>query len=148
MRLHVWSLALPGGLRIRRCRELWCRFQTPLGSHIAVAVAQACGYSSDQTPSLGTSICHGCSPRKDKREKKKKSIIFPWDQEHKLPCFQSQAIKRHPLGRSQKIGTQDVCRSSPPGDTVFWSMTKGWCNYSAPQSPSQRLFKQTHRCVH
>ena len=76
MRLQVRSLALPGGLRIRRCRELWCRFQTPLGSHIAVAVAQACGYSSDQTPSLGTSICHGCSPRKDKKKKKKKGTAI------------------------------------------------------------------------
>ena len=36
MRLQVWSLALLSGLRIQRCRELWCRLQTWLGSHVAV----------------------------------------------------------------------------------------------------------------
>ena len=34
-----------------------CRSQMRLRSHVAVAVAQAGGYSSDLTPSLGTSIC-------------------------------------------------------------------------------------------
>ena len=41
-----------------------------LGS--GVAVAKAGGYSSDWTPSLGTSICHGSGPRKGKKTKKKK----------------------------------------------------------------------------
>ena len=27
-------------LKIRRCCELWCRLQTQLGSHVAVAVGQ------------------------------------------------------------------------------------------------------------
>ena len=31
--------ALVSGLRIRRCRELWCRLQTRLGSCVAVALA-------------------------------------------------------------------------------------------------------------
>ena len=35
-------------------------------------MAQAGSYSSDQTPSLGTSTCRGYSPRKTKRPKKKK----------------------------------------------------------------------------
>ena len=33
------SLALLSGLRIRRCRELWCQLQTQLRSHVAVALA-------------------------------------------------------------------------------------------------------------
>ena len=33
MRMQVWYLALFSGLRIRHCRELWCRLQTSLGSH-------------------------------------------------------------------------------------------------------------------
>ena len=57
MRLWVRSLALLRGLRIRRCRELWCRRQTRLGSRIAVALVQAGGYSSDSIPSLATSMC-------------------------------------------------------------------------------------------
>ena len=67
----VQSLALLSGLGIRRCRKLWCRLQTWLGSRVAVALPQTGGYSSDSTPSLGTSICHGSSPRKGKKRKKK-----------------------------------------------------------------------------
>ena len=44
-----------------------------LGSSIAVALAQAGGYSSDSSPSLGTSICHGSSPRNGKKTKKQKT---------------------------------------------------------------------------
>ena len=38
-------------------------------------VVQASGYSSDQTPSLGTFICHECGPKKN-RQKDKKNIMF------------------------------------------------------------------------
>ena len=55
-RLQVLSFASVSELRI--WRELWCRSQTQLGSGVAVAVVQAGGYSSDSTPSLGTSVCH------------------------------------------------------------------------------------------
>ena len=43
-----------------------------LGSHVAVAVAYAGSCSSDSTPSLGTSICPGCGPKKEKKKKEKK----------------------------------------------------------------------------
>ena len=61
-RLWVRSLALLSGWRILRCRELWCRSQTWLRSGVAVAVVQVRSNSSDSTPSLGTSMCHRCSP--------------------------------------------------------------------------------------
>ena len=38
MRLWVESLASLSGLRIWRCHELWCRWQTWLRSGVAVAV--------------------------------------------------------------------------------------------------------------
>ena len=38
MRMRVGSLAFLSGLRLRHCRELWCRSQTQLGSGVAVAV--------------------------------------------------------------------------------------------------------------
>ena len=38
MRPQVQSLASLSGLRIQRCRELWCRSQMWLGSGVAVAV--------------------------------------------------------------------------------------------------------------
>ena len=41
-----------------------------LGSGVAVAVVHASSYSSNYNPSLGTSICHGCSPKKKQRKKK------------------------------------------------------------------------------
>ena len=78
MRMQVRSLALLSGLRVRRFCELWCRSQTCLRSHVAVAavvaVAAASGYNSNSTPGLGTSICCGCSPKKTK---KKKSLRTP-----------------------------------------------------------------------
>ena len=43
-----------------------------LGPGIGVIVAQASGYSSDLAPSLDTSICCGCGPKK--RPKKKNGV--------------------------------------------------------------------------
>ena len=68
IRLQVQSLASISGLRIQRCRELWCRSQMRLGSGVAVAGLQAGGNSSDSTPSLGTSMCRRYGPRKDKKK--------------------------------------------------------------------------------
>ena len=73
MRLQVRSLALISGLRIQHCHELWCRLQTRLGSHVAVALMYTGGCSSDSTPSLGTSICHRSGPRNGKKDKKIKN---------------------------------------------------------------------------
>ena len=66
MRLWVRSLASFSGLRIGCCCELGCRSQTRLRSGIAVSVVSAGSCSSDLTPSLGTSMCCGCSPKKTK----------------------------------------------------------------------------------
>ena len=71
MRLPVPSMAWISELRIWCCHELWCSLQKRLRSAIAVAMAQAGCCSSDSTPSLGTSICHRCSPQKIKKKKKK-----------------------------------------------------------------------------
>ena len=56
-----------------------------LGSRIAVAVAGSC--SSDLTPSLGTSVCHGCS---NKREK----TMRIWDEDipYKKPCWNNSYL--------------------------------------------------------
>lgn len=60
------------GLRIWHCRELWCRSQTQLGPGVAVAVVKVGSYSSNLTPSLGTSICHRCGLKKQTNKKKRK----------------------------------------------------------------------------
>ena len=71
MRTQVQSLALLSGLRIWGCCELGCRSQAWLRSGIAVAVVQAGSCSFNSTPSLGTSICHRCGPKKMTKKKKK-----------------------------------------------------------------------------
>ena len=48
--------------------ELWRRSQTWLGSGVAVAGVKAGSYCSDSTPSLGTSMCLRCSPKKQKNK--------------------------------------------------------------------------------
>ena len=80
MRLRVQSPASFSGLQIWHCHELWCRSQSWLRSCIAVAVAQASSCSSNLTPNLGTSICHRCSPKKEKKKKLKswKTRGIPW----------------------------------------------------------------------
>ena len=72
MKMQVQSLDSLSGLRIWYCRELWCKQQMRLGSRVAVAVAQAGSCSSEWTPSLGTSMCRRCSPKRQKDQKKKK----------------------------------------------------------------------------
>ena len=74
MRMWVQSLASLSELRILHCCELSCRSQTPLRSHIAVAVVQAGSRGFDWTPSLGTSIGRKCSPKKEKKERKKSHL--------------------------------------------------------------------------
>ena len=64
MRTQIQSLALLSGLRICCYCELWCRRKMWLESPIAVAVASS--YSSYWTPSLGTSMCCRCGPKKTK----------------------------------------------------------------------------------
>ena len=67
MRTRVQPLASLSGLRIWHCHELQCRSQVGLGSCVAVAVAWSGNYSSNLTPSLGTSTCHRCGLKKTKR---------------------------------------------------------------------------------
>ena len=82
MRTQDWSLALFSGLRIQKLPELWCRLQTQLGSHIAVTVAEAGSYSSDSTPSLGTSICHKCGQKDDDNNNNSNN-----NNNNKCPCW-------------------------------------------------------------
>ena len=49
--------------------------------HVAAAVAQAGSCSSDSTPNLGTSICHGCGSKKPKKKKKKKKYVCVCERE-------------------------------------------------------------------
>ena len=46
-----------------------------LRSRVAVAVAEANGYSSDSTPGQGTSVCRGYGPKKTKKKKVRRISI-------------------------------------------------------------------------
>ena len=46
------------------------------GTAVAVAVVEASGYSSDSTPSLGTSMCRGRGPKKPKTNKQTKKDVM------------------------------------------------------------------------
>ena len=66
---EVGSILAPlSVLRIQHYSELWCRSQTRLVSHIAVAVMKARSWSSDWTTSLGTSIGPRCGPKKQEKK--------------------------------------------------------------------------------
>ena len=68
MRMKVQSPVLLSGLRIWHCHKMQHRLQIWLRSGIAVAWAGGC--SSNSTLSLGTSICHRRSTKKQKKKKK------------------------------------------------------------------------------
>ena len=78
MMFRARSLASIRRLRIWHCRELWWSLQRRLGSCVAGAgagagararaVAGSC--SCNWIPSLGTTICPGCSPAKQNRKRK------------------------------------------------------------------------------
>ena len=77
MRLQVQSLPLLSGLTIRRCRELWCRLQTQLGSGIAVAVAVVRVVATAPIRPLAWEppYAAGAAQRNSKKTKKKKKMI-------------------------------------------------------------------------
>ena len=85
-------------VRIRRCRDPWYRSQTWLRSRVAVAVVWTGNCSSDSTPSLRTSMCHKCGPKKTKRNLER----GPWKGPEHLPAA-DLAPRRQP---ARKQGPQ------------------------------------------
>ena len=63
--IHEDAVLIPG---LAQC----VRDPVLLRSRFAVDEAQVSSYSFHLTPTLGTSICCGCSPKKQKRKRKKR----------------------------------------------------------------------------
>ena len=74
-RMRVRSLASLSGLRIQCC-----------------SVGHRCG--SDSTPSLGTSMCYGCDPKKKKKKMKFNSMT---SSEWQVLC----EVQNDPVGRKE-----------------------------------------------
>ena len=64
--------------------------QLKLGSCVTVSAAQAGSYSPDSTPSLGTSICCRCGPKK-----KKKRALVPFK---RLTAYSPPGLHLQTLG--------------------------------------------------
>ena len=75
MRWRVRSLALLSGLGTRRCRELWCRLQMQLGSHIAVALARPAAIAPTGPLAWEPPHATGAAQEKAKRQKQKTNKI-------------------------------------------------------------------------
>ena len=118
MRFQVRSLAALSGLRIWYCCELWCRFQTWLRSCVAVVVVQAVSYSSDSTPSLGTSIYLGGYKQKKKRRTLRQIRISPLKDKEGILKAAWEAT-HHIQGILKKISHQELWR--PEGSGLIYS---------------------------
>ena len=74
MRLRVRSLASLSGLRIRRCRELWCRSQTRLTSGVAVAVAPIRPLAREPPYASGVALKSKTNEQTKKQKQTKKTL--------------------------------------------------------------------------
>ena len=71
-----------------------------LQSGLAVAVAVAGSFGSDSTPSLGTSIYHGCGPLKERERKIILNLkdVLEIKSAHTLGCAEVQPFtNNHPV---------------------------------------------------
>ena len=77
MRTQIRSLASLSGLRIH---ELWCRLQMWLRSRLLWLSCRPAAVAPDSAPTLGTSICLGCSLKKgEKKSIGHINICLLWD---------------------------------------------------------------------
>ena len=63
------SIPALDGLRTQHCRKLQCSLQKQRASGVAVAVAWAGSCRCASIPSLGTSTCRKCGPKKKNKNK-------------------------------------------------------------------------------
>ena len=81
MRMQVQSLASVSELRIWHCSELWCRWQTQLGSQVAVAVCKLAAVAPIQPlawepPCAAGTALKSKKKKKEKEKKEKKTIAL------------------------------------------------------------------------
>ena len=148
MRTQVRSLASLSGLRVQCCCELWCRSKTWLRSGIAVAVVKASSCCSNSTPSLGTSICLVCSPKKPKKvlliHKKRSLGKAP----RQCPCPQPRAAQQQ---HHWHLGCVSLCCGRRPVSCEVFSSILGSYPLEAsilspPQCGDQKCLRHLAKC--
>ena len=78
MRTQVPSLASLSGLRIQRCRELWCRLQIQLGSHAVVALVYRGQKMQLRLGPLTWELPNAAPVAQKKTKKKGKVVMVGW----------------------------------------------------------------------
>ena len=86
-----------------------------LGFGLALAVVQAGSCSSISTPHLGTSVCCRCSPKKTKKERKKRkeknchfvTSVFYWPKQFTRPTW-IQGVRKYKDDKRYKVTLQRV----------------------------------------
>ena len=93
MRLRVRSLPLLSGLTIRRCRELWCRLQTQLGSRVAVSGYRLAAVAPIPPLAWKPPYAMGVALEKAKSQRKKK-FLFLDSQFHFIEYVELRSSRR------------------------------------------------------
>ena len=103
--------------------------QIQLGSDIDVAVASASGYSSDETPNLGTSMCCRCGPKKVKKKKDNyEELVFNMSMEAFIHSkYVAVIVLRMDMGINIKIGTFPYAITDLQKRIFFFLMIKMQC---------------------
>ena len=86
-----------------------------LGSHVAVALVWANGYSSNWIPSLGTSMCCGCGPKKIKKKKDRMAAMEGGSLEGEREGGRGEGRKEESLEENRKGKTRGGGRGGGEG---------------------------------
>ena len=146
MRLRVRSLASLSGLRILRCRELWCKVADAAQIRVAVAVAVAGGYSSDSTPSLGSSPYASGAGFKRQKDKKKKKKKKKWIAKYICSTLRDTVVSCSAPVTNYLIFTERIQGTRPEmvaGDGKGCWNPDGWGFVTAPGSKRSPRVKGT-----
>ena len=80
-----------------------------LVSDVAVAVAKDSSCSSDWTPSLGTSTCHGCGPKEQNKTKQNKNKKHIPTKKESLQLDLLKKLKLTPTNPDGKVSSMTEC---------------------------------------
>ena len=141
MRLQVRSLASLRWLRIQSCHGLWCRSQMLLWRRLAATAPNG-------SLAQGTSICHGCGPKKMKRKGRETRVLAlwtMWGHSKKTPPVSQEECLHQNLTIHLDFGllTSRTVRSK-----CLWIKPSNlWCFILASQVDLYTLYAQVYKIL-